>query len=99
MCTIYIVENVNDDDNLLKIVSKFDYNPVGFDRIGHILSKLGFNYYNDYNSVKIYKNYLDRNIGDIIEIKNNKSLELYKEYKTDVQYGDYFDNMIIKLSK
>ena len=103
MCNFYIVKTVDDSPDKLKIVSKYTYNPAGFARLGSILARFGFFYYRDYDSVKVYTNSIERKIGDIINIdlknEENNLPRLYKEYKSDVSYGDYFDNMLIELTK
>lgn len=100
MITLYIVKNVNDSPNKLKIVSIYKYKPIVFDRLEHILAVLGFKYYTDYTSASIYKNNKKYKIGDIIEIssKNNDTI-FYKTYCSDIYLGEYSDNMLIKFIK
>lgn len=99
MFTLYIVQNVEDSPNKLKIISIYKYKPIIFDRLKNILSSLGFNYKTDYSSVSVYKNIKNYEIGDIIELSLNDDIKLYKTYYSDIYLGDYSDNMLIKLTK
>ena len=99
MFTLYIVQNVEDSPNKLKIISIYKYKPIIFDRLKNILSSLGFNYKTDYSSVSVYKNIKKYEIGDIIELSSNDDIKLYKTYYSDIYLGDYSDNMLIKLIK
>ena len=99
MFTLYIVQNVEDSPNKLKIISIYKYKPIIFDRLKNILSSLGFNYKTDYSSVSVYKNIKNYEIGDIIELSSNDDIKLYKTYYSDIYLGDYSDNMLIKLIK
>ena len=100
MFTLYIVKNVDELPNKLKIVSIYQYKPIVFDRLEHILSSLGFKYYTDYTSALIYKNNKKYKIGDIIDISSkNIDTIFYKTYCSDIYLGDYSDNMIVKFIK
>jgi ribosomal protein S17 len=100
MFILYIVENVDDSLNKLKIVSIYQYKPIVFDRLERILSSLGFKYYTDYSSVSVYKNTKEYKIGDIIELSStNDDTIFYKTYCSDISLGDYSNNMLIKLIK
>lgn len=99
-CLYYIVKNVNDSSNKLKIVSIHQYEPIIFDRLERILSSLGFKYYTDYFSISVYKNSKKYEIGDIIELSSmNDDTKFYKTYSSDIYLGDYSNNMLIELIK
>ena len=47
MFTLYMVTNVDNSLNRLKIISIHEYKSIVFDRLERILSSLGFNYCTD----------------------------------------------------
>ena len=100
MFTLYMVTNVDNSLNRLKIISIHEYKSIVFDRLERILSSLGFNYCTDYYSVSVYKNVKKYKIGDIIELSSlNDDTKFYKTYCSDISLGDYSNNMLVKLVK
>lgn len=115
--TLYIVEKVNSENiskyidkpfekfsgEKLIVTKKYNYMRYAFDRLGGILYRLGFKYQTDYSSVEVYKNSIEREVGDLIDMDHYPDLDISPIfcgiYNSDVFMGDYSDNMFIRFIK
>ena len=93
MFTLYIVTNVDNSLNRLKIISIHEYKSIVFDRLERILSSLGFNYCTDYYSVSVYKNIktvmLDKLVPeDILSEGHQSELVTYKGVMVSKEHSD-----------
>ena len=100
---LYISEIINKNgDDCLIITDKKEFIPQPFDRLGDIMFRLGYTYSKDYTSIEIYKTINDKGIGDIIGKRNSKLIPIPEPdiiYHPNVYFGDFFNNMIIRMIK